>query len=128
MDELYEIICKLQTLSVNNNEGRKIQHLLDDSIRNLQLIYFEIKRHTDVKEWILDEIRNIFEQHKNFYLLENDTDMTSLAEECCNVFKVDFEDGPLDRDDHWIWKDIYDYLEWFIQQNKNDSEFNTNNI
>lgn len=126
MDRLENVIFELKKLS-NLNNTVKIQHWIDDAIRNLQLVRFEMNRHTEIKKWILDEIQINFEQSKNLYSLENDIDMTSLAEECCSHFEVDFESGPLDRDDHWIWKDVYDHLQHFINY-QNDSKFNTNNI
>lgn len=31
-------------------------------------------------------------------------DATLIAEACAGIFRVDFDGGPLDNPDHWIWE------------------------
>lgn len=52
----------------------------------------------NVKVWMA----NNYQPH--YDPITKEVNFTSLCEEAAEVFNQNFEDGPLDDTDHWIWE------------------------
>lgn len=85
---------------------------IEEAIDKLYLAIFESSQ-----DEIFDEIKNNIwnlvkdSKIKSSQALNNEICLTSLVEDICNNWEVNFENGPLDESSHWVWSDAYKALE-----------------
>lgn len=82
--ELQKIAKKLESYCINS-------YLILDAVDKLYLAVFEDEKYEEVQEMIIQ-------------LKLESNDATWIAETCADHFNVNFDGGPLDDSDHWIWE------------------------
>lgn len=86
LDEIAQLIEELE------HENDLVERLYFDAANKLRLAVFE-----DEKEEVTKQANALKEEKEDY-------DSTALAEEIASCWNVDFENGPLDQEDHWIWE------------------------
>jgi hypothetical protein len=89
-----EIINLLNSIKLTNRPRIEELDYIDRAIDNLNLAKLENERYDNIHDRILEEIRNT---------KEIDINLTQLVEDICSDYQVDFDNGPLDDETHWIW-------------------------
>lgn len=96
--------------------------LLEEASEKLHLAIFEASPNE-----VYDELKNMIwaivkdSDCKSSSDLDSKINLTSLVEDICNNWEVDFENGPLDDESHWIWNDTYRALEQIGEELDNEN-------
>ncbi len=85
--KLAEMICKM----IHETKAYSYSDEVMEAIDKLYLAIFEDEKDEDVFITMQE-------------LKEEGNDPTQIAEKCADLFNVNFEGGPLDDPDHWIWE------------------------
>lgn len=93
-------------------KSKKTQDLLEEAQEKIYWALFEDSR-LEVNNEIRNNVLQIINDSrcKSLIELENEIDLTSLAEDICDFWGVNFENGPLDDESHWVWEDVNKIVE-----------------
>lgn len=105
--ELLEVLRKIKPQYVGTPRD-----LLEEATEKIHFAIFEASQ-----DEVFDELKNNIwsivneNQSKSSKELNDEICLTSLVEDICNNWEVDFENGPVDDNSHWIWSDASKALE-----------------